>query len=156
MLAQQGIQLSQNTGATPEAMTALGEAEKAFREIIAARSDLTAGVHAISAVYTNDTNFASSTSSSLSYTITRYPVGIAVSPSANPAQYGATVGFTVRVDATTGAAPTGTVSLVDAAAGDGGDEEDLAHDRLGDRHLGRAVGIGDREDPQTALRVGEV
>ena len=65
-------------------------------------SSLAAGAHSLTAAYAQDVSFAGSSSSALAYTITRYPVGIAVSPSANPAQYGATVGFTVRVDATTG------------------------------------------------------
>ena len=82
-------------------------------------SNLAAGAHSLTAAYAQDVSFAGSSSSALAYTITRYPVGIAVSPSANPAQYGATVGFTVRVDATTGAAPTGTVSLFDGTAGVG-------------------------------------
>ena len=82
-------------------------------------SSLAAGAHSLTAAYAQDVSFAGSSSSALAYTITRYPVGIAVSPSANPAQYGATVGFTVRVDATTGAAPTGTVSLFDGTAGVG-------------------------------------
>lgn len=40
VLAQQGIKAAENGAATPQSTAALDEAEKAFREVIAARSDL--------------------------------------------------------------------------------------------------------------------
>jgi hypothetical protein len=82
-------------------------------------STLSAGSHAIDAVYQGDTDYAASTSAALNQTIQKVPTTSSVVSSANPANAGATVRFTVTVVAANSTSPnvpiTGPVTLMDGA-----------------------------------------
>jgi prepilin-type N-terminal cleavage/methylation domain-containing protein len=71
---------------------------------------LSVGSHSITAVYSGDTNDASSASSALSQTVNKGSTTITLSSSANPAATGQSVTFTAMVSPTTA---TGTVTFKD-------------------------------------------
>src|SRR5439155_1247692 len=80
---------------------------------------LSAGTHSITAVYSGDAIFSTSTSAVLTQTVN--PVNnqpgataTAVASSANPAVFGQSVTFTATVTATSGT-PTGTVTFLDGS-----------------------------------------
>jgi len=82
-----------------------------------ATSALTVGTHPITAVYSGDASFVSSTSPSLEQVVEEAPLtqtATAVSSSKNPSVYGETVTFTATVTAE-GTTPTGTVEFRDGA-----------------------------------------
>ena len=84
-----------------------------------ATSTLATGSHQITAAYQGDTDFAASTSPALTETIQKIATSTAVSPSANPAEAGAAVAFTVTVTAANSTNPnvaiTGTVNLMEGS-----------------------------------------
>jgi hypothetical protein len=73
-------------------------------------TSLAAGVHSITAVYTGDTNDASSTSSVITQTVNPVTTSTALSVDVNPATAGQTVNFTGAVSPATA---TGSVQFVD-------------------------------------------
>ena len=78
---------------------------------------LALGAHSITASYPGDAGHAGSSSPVHVQTIVASATTTTLSATPSPAPFGGLVRVTVRVDSTTGV-PTGTVSLVDAAAGD--------------------------------------
>ena len=73
-------------------------------------STLTAGTHTITAVYGGDTDYNSSTSAPLIQTIQKVATSAAVISSANPANAGATVRFTVTVTAANSTSPNVSIT----------------------------------------------
>jgi len=78
-------------------------------------SSLTLNGHTVSAVYGGDTNFATSTSSSLTQTVNQATTTTAVASGTNPSTYGQSVTFAATVTSS-GGTPTGTVTFKDGAA----------------------------------------
>ena len=76
------------------------------------------GGHAITAVYSGDANFISSTSPVLTQTITQGATAAVIASSANPSVSGQDVSYTatVSVVAPASGTPTGTVAFVDGAS----------------------------------------
>jgi hypothetical protein len=77
---------------------------------------LSAGAHALTAAYGGDTNFGQSTSSIYTGTVDKASTTTVVTSAPNPSALGQTVVFTASVAASTGAAPTGTVTFYEGAA----------------------------------------
>ncbi|QEH37847.1 Copper resistance protein CopC [Aquisphaera giovannonii] len=77
-------------------------------------SVLSLGIHPITAAFGGSTNFATSTSSTLSQTVSRASTSTTVTSSSNPSSYGTSVTFTATVT-TSGGVPTGTVTFSDGA-----------------------------------------
>jgi sugar lactone lactonase YvrE len=81
-------------------------------------SFVTTGVHSITVSYSGDSDYATS-SAGLTETVNKIATSTAVVSSANPANAGATVNFTVTVTAASSTTPnvpiTGTVSLIDGS-----------------------------------------
>jgi uncharacterized repeat protein (TIGR01451 family) len=73
-------------------------------------SSLTAGVHSITAVYSGNSNFATSTSSPLAQTVNQATTTTTLSSSANPSSFGQSITFTATVS---GSGATGTVTFKD-------------------------------------------
>ena len=80
--------------------------------------ELPAGTgQSITAVYGGDTNFATSTSTAVSQSVSQEPSTTSVGSSANPAVYGQTVTLTATVSGTgAGGTPTGTVTFLDGGS----------------------------------------
>src|SRR5207244_1873801 len=72
---------------------------------------LSLGSHSITAVYSGDSNFKTSTSSALTQTVNQATTTTRVSSSVNPSTYGQSVTFTAAV---TGTGATGTVTFLAA------------------------------------------
>lgn len=81
----------------------------------AATSSLTVGTHVITAIYSGDSNYTSSTSNTVTVVVAQAGSSITLSSSLNPAVVGQTVTFTATVPASTPAA-TGTVAFMDGTA----------------------------------------
>ena len=77
-------------------------------------SSLTFGAHTITAVYSGDTNHATSTSPAVSEQIVQAATAVLVS-NLNPAVAGANVTFTVKLSGVGSLIPTGTVTFSDGA-----------------------------------------
>jgi hypothetical protein len=79
---------------------------------------LAVGGHPITVVYSGDTNFTTSTTSSLTQTVNHDNSSTAVVSSVNPTGYGQSVTFTATVTASApgSGTPTGTVTFKDGAA----------------------------------------
>jgi Bacterial Ig-like domain (group 3) len=77
-------------------------------------SSLTVGTHSITAVYSGDTNFTTSTSSALSQVVLQASTTTLTS-SPNPSVFGQSVTFTATVapSSATGSTPTGTVNFME-------------------------------------------
>jgi len=75
-------------------------------------SALTTGSHSMTAVYGGDSNYNGSTSSALTQTVNKASTTTAVSSSANPSTFGASVTFTATVTPSTA---TGTVTFKDGS-----------------------------------------
>jgi autotransporter-associated beta strand protein len=82
-----------------------------------ASSTLSAGLHLITAVYSGDSTFGPSTSTSVSQSVNRASTTTTVSSSLNPSMSGQTVTFTAVVSAAVPGAgtPTGTVTFMDGS-----------------------------------------
>jgi autotransporter-associated beta strand protein len=80
-------------------------------------SALSVGSHSITVVYAGDTDFTTSTSSTLSQTINQAATTSSVASSANPSVFGQSVTFTATITASAPGAgiPTGTVTFLDGA-----------------------------------------
>jgi beta-glucanase (GH16 family) len=78
-------------------------------------SSLAVGAHSITAVYSGDSNFAGSTSSTLVQNVSKAASATAVGSDSNPSSFGQTVTFTATVSAVAPGAgtPTGTVQFKD-------------------------------------------
>ena len=79
-----------------------------------ATSALTGGSHSITAVYSGDTNFATSTSPALTQTVNKNTTSTALVSGTNPSAYGTSVTFTATVSGAIGP-PTGTVTFKEGA-----------------------------------------
>lgn len=82
-------------------------------------SSLATGSHSITAAYQGDQDYAASVSAALTETINKIATSAAMVSSANPADAGATVKFTVTITAASSTTPnvplTGTVTLLDGS-----------------------------------------
>ena len=76
-------------------------------------ANLDVGTHGITAVYSGDSSFTTSTSASLSQIVTRAPTTTALDSDTNPSTYGQSVKFTATVTPQTGALDGGTVQFYD-------------------------------------------
>jgi autotransporter-associated beta strand protein len=74
---------------------------------------LAADTHTLSAVYSGDNNFASSTSAALTQSVTPVVTTTVLASSANPTVFGQSVTFTATVTANNGDTPTGIVDFRD-------------------------------------------
>jgi RHS repeat-associated protein len=81
-------------------------------------SNLGPGTHTITAAYGGDSNFGTSTSSSLTQTVQQAGTSLVVASSANPAVFGQAVTFTatLTVNSPGAGSPTGTISFLDGTA----------------------------------------
>ena len=78
-------------------------------------SALTGGCHSVTAVYGGNSNFNGSTSSVLTQTVNTAPVTVSITSNNNPATFGSSVTLTITLTSS-GAVPTGTVTLADGVA----------------------------------------
>ena len=91
--------------------TTLGTGTVTDTTAIFSTTSLIVGSHSISAIYGGDTNYNSSTSSTLTETVNKASSSVSLASSANPSSYSDTVTFTATV--TTGA--TGSVTFKDGS-----------------------------------------
>ena len=77
-------------------------------------SSLSVASHSITAVYGDNGNYLSSTSSAISQVVNQASTSTSLTSSANPATFGQSVTFTATV-ASAGGTPTGTVTFMDGA-----------------------------------------
>jgi uncharacterized repeat protein (TIGR03803 family) len=100
-------------GSTALASATLSSGKATFKT-----STLGVGPYAITAVYSGDINFTTSTSSVLNQTVNQDATTTSVTSSPNPSVYGQTVTFTATVKAATpgSGTPTGTVTFMDGLA----------------------------------------
>jgi hypothetical protein len=107
------------------------------------RADLAAGPHTLSAAYNGDGNFTGSISNTVTQTVNQDSSSVALSSSANPADFGATIALTAVVTpgpiggVTPTSVPTGSVTFKD-----------------GSNTLGTASLTGGRATLNTVLGVG--
>jgi hypothetical protein len=96
---------------SPVAISAAGTASSA------AVSNLSVGNHTITAVYSGDTHFSTSTSAGFTQTVSKASTTTAVASSANPAAPGQSITFTATVTVTSPGAgtPTGNVTFMDGS-----------------------------------------
>src|SRR6202050_484731 len=92
--------------------TTLGTGTLSSGKATFSASTLAAGSHSITAAYGGDTNYNSSTSSTLTQTVNKANTTVTLASSANPSTYGASVTFTATVSPS---AATGTVTFNDGA-----------------------------------------
>ena len=90
--------------------TVLGTASATFFGASFSTTGLSVGTHSITAVYSGDASTVSSTSAVLSQVVNKAPTTTALASGANPANSGASVGFTATVAPATA---TGTVQFLD-------------------------------------------
>ena len=98
--------------------TSLGAAPLSGGTALLLTSALAAGNHSITATYSGDSSYATSTSVALMQTVNSNPIGTAtaLTSSPNPSTYGQSVLFTATVTPASGTGtPTGTVSFLDGA-----------------------------------------
>jgi RHS repeat-associated protein len=79
-------------------------------------SSLALGAHTITAVYSGDTNFASTTSAAITHIEAPYSSSTAVTSSVNPAVWGQSITFTATVTSGSSGTPSGTVTFLDGTA----------------------------------------
>jgi autotransporter-associated beta strand protein len=80
-------------------------------------TSLSVGAHSITAVYSGDTSFATSTAAALTQTVGKASTSVALTSSANPATPGQSVTFTATVSASSpgSGTPSGTVTFMDGS-----------------------------------------
>jgi hypothetical protein len=107
-------------------------------------TSLPRGNHAITAVYSGDSNFAGSSSSPWGQTVNRDGTGTTLAPSSGSSVFGQTVTFTAAVTASSpgSGAPTGSVTFKDGTV------------VLGSATLGVVGGVDQATFPTKALAVG--
>ena len=95
--------------------TALGTATLSGKKATLKTTSVPVGSQAITAVYSGDTTYASSTSAVLTQTVNQDSTTTKVTSSANPSVYGQSVTFTATVTAASpgSGTPTGTVTFYD-------------------------------------------
>src|SRR5205814_6034592 len=109
-------------------------------------SSLTGGSHSIAAVYSGDTNNATSTSPTLGQAVNTVATTTALTSSLNPANYGQAVTFTATVS---GSTPGGTITFKDGATAlgvanlSGGSASYVASSLTGGSHNVTALYSGD-------------
>jgi hypothetical protein len=74
-------------------------------------SNFSVNAHPITASYGGDTDYNPSTSGTFTQTVNKDATSVAITSSANPSSYGATVTLTATVSPTTTGTPTGTVTF---------------------------------------------
>ena len=79
-------------------------------------SGLAAGSHTITAVYAGETYLTGSTSAALTQTVSQAGTTTTVTSGANPAGFGQSVTFSVRIQSSSSGTPTGTVTLLDGSS----------------------------------------
>ena len=92
--------------------TTLGTGTLSAGKATYSTSTLSAGSHSITAAYAGDSNYNSSTSSTLTQTVNKANTTTTVSSSSNPSAYGSSVTFTATV---TPSSATGTVTFKDGS-----------------------------------------
>jgi hypothetical protein len=109
------VTLSAATGTVTfkDGSTTLGTGTLSAGSATFATSALSVGTHSITAVYGGDTNFAGSTSTSLSQVVGQASSTTALNAAPNPSAFGQSVTFTATVTASTA---TGTVTFKDGTA----------------------------------------
>lgn len=96
--------------------TSLGSATISGTTATLSLFNLAIGSHPITAVYSGDNNFLTSTSASLNQVVNQATPLITLTPSANPSNFGDMVTFTSTISApTTLGTPTGTITFFDGA-----------------------------------------
>jgi hypothetical protein len=104
------------TVASRDGTTILGSATlNASGQATFAYSALTVGTHSITAVYSGDTNFVTSTSTSLTQNVNQAASSTSLVTSVTPSTFGQSVTLTATVASGVGT-PTGTVTFIDGAA----------------------------------------
>jgi hypothetical protein len=100
-----------------EGSTVLGTATLSSGTATLTLSSLGVGSHSITVVYAGDTNFATSTSATLTQTVNQASSTAAVTASVNPSVFGQPVTFTAHISAVTPGVgtPTGTVTFRDGS-----------------------------------------
>jgi len=78
-------------------------------------SSLAIGSHSITAKYSGDSNVTGSTSVTLTQTISQAATTTTVTSGSNPAVFGQSVTFSVKIQSPSSGTPTGTVTLLDGA-----------------------------------------
>ena len=73
----------------------------------------TSGAHSYTTVYSGDTNYATSTSSAVSFTVTTTSSTTSISASATNEGYGNSLALTATVGSSAGSTPTGTATFTD-------------------------------------------
>ena len=79
-------------------------------------ASLTAGAHSITAKYNGDSNFAGSTSATLTQTVNQGSTTSTVTSNVNPSALGQPVTFTASVQSSSGGIPTGSVTFFDGSS----------------------------------------
>src|SRR5204862_1153242 len=99
-------------------ITGCGAQALAAASATCATSTLSVGSHSITAVYSGDTNFTTSTSAVLTQVVNQSSTTTTLTSSANPSVFGQSVTFTATVAAVAPGAgtPTGTVTFKDGGA----------------------------------------
>jgi N-acetylneuraminic acid mutarotase len=92
--------------------TVLGTATIANTKASLAIPTLAVGAHSITAVYSGDANYLTSTSAALAQTVNKLVSSVTLASSAKPSTYGQSVTFTATVSPSSG---TGTVQFLDGA-----------------------------------------
>jgi hypothetical protein len=95
---------------------ALGSVQVSGNAAQLSPSSLAIGVHSITAKYSGDSNVAGSTSATLVQTISQAATTSAVTSGSNPAVFGQSVTFSVKIQSSSSGTPTGTVTLMDGSA----------------------------------------
>lgn len=93
--------------------TTLGTVSLSTETVQLTVSNLSGGTHAITARYNGDANFAASTSTALSESVTPAATTTGISSSSNPSTFGQAVVLTASVLPPSGVAATGTVTFMD-------------------------------------------
>ncbi|HET8922787.1 MAG TPA: Ig-like domain repeat protein [Candidatus Acidoferrum sp.] len=118
------VQLEYGSGATGsvsflDGTTVLGTAPYANGGAKLTISTLGGGSHSITAQYSGDTYFASSTSTALTQTVNPAPTSISVASGTNPSTFGQALTLTATVQPPAGTTATGSVTFVDGSYGIG-------------------------------------
>jgi hypothetical protein len=96
--------------------TTLGTSSAVANAAQLSLSTLATGSHSITARYNGDANFAGSTSSAFSQTVSQSATSTSVASSLNPSIVGQSVTFTATVQVVSGNSPTGTVTFLDGTS----------------------------------------
>lgn len=118
------VQLQYGSGATGsvtflDGPTPIGTAAFANGGAKLAISTLTGGAHSITAQYSGDANFASSTSTAITETVNPAATSTMVTSATNPTTFGQAVTLTATVQPPAGTTATGSVTFVDGSFGIG-------------------------------------